>query len=250
MNIIQSIEDSCISIGKLIFLGAKIILNIHQVNSNDLFLEIFNIGTKSLLLILIAAWFVGMVLAFQINVVLHSYGSDVLTGSVVAIALVRELGAIFCAFLFIARVGTGMTAQIAIMKLTDQLTAMTLMNCDPVYKIYAPKFWATLIILPVLTNFFNMIAILAAYFVCKYSLHNNVEFFFWHISKTIDLHIFLVSLIKSVVFSIIISLVCIYQGIIYRENTFGVISANARAVFFCAIMVMISDFIMTALAGT
>jgi len=237
-----------ISIGRVVFLGLRMVCGIFQLNLNDLLLEVFNIGTKSLLLIMISAWFVGMVLAVQINTVLHSYGSDVLTGSVVALALVKELGAILCAFLFIARVGMGITSQISIMKLTDQLTAMKLMNFDPLNKVYAPKFWAAVISMPVLTNFFNSIAILASYFVCKFILHNNVEFFFWHISQKIDLHMFLVSLIKSIVFSIIISLVCIYQGVIYKENTFGVVRANARAVFIAAVMVMISDFIITTLA--
>jgi phospholipid/cholesterol/gamma-HCH transport system permease protein len=244
----QFFTEYFISIGKLVFLGLRMLCVLFKLKLNDVLLEIFNIGTKSLLLIMIAAWFVGMVLSLQINSVLHAYGSDAFTGAVVALALVKELGAVLCAFLFIARVGMGITSQISIMKLTDQLTAMKLMNIDPLNKVYAPKFWATVISMPVLTNFFNSIAILASYFVCKFVLHNNVEFFFWHISQKIDLYMFLVSLIKSIVFSIIISLVCIYQGVFYKENTFGIVRANARAVFVAVVMVMVSDFIITTLA--
>lgn len=237
-----------ISIGKVVFLGLRMVCAVFKLNLNGLFLEIVNIGTKSLLLMMLTAWFVGMILTVQINNVLHSYGSDVLTGSIVALALVKELGAVLCAFLFIARVGLGITSQISIMKLTDQLTAMKLMNFDPLREVFAPKFWAAVISMPILTNFFNSVAILASYCVCKFVLHSNVEFFFWHISQKVDLHMFFMSLIKSIVFSIIISLVCIYQGVIYKENAFGVVRANARAVFIAVVMVMVSDFILTTLA--
>lgn len=236
------------SIGDAVILSVLLTLNSYKIRVIDLSLELLTIGARSLLIVIISAWFVGMVLALQISSVLHNYGSDVLTGAVVALALVKELGAVLCAFLFIARVGTGISSQIAIMKITEQLTAMELMNINPLERVYAPKFLASLIALPILTNLFNSVAILASYFVCKFILHNNTEFFFWHIIHKIDFYMVGISLIKSMLFSIIISLVCIYQGSVYVENSDGVVKTNANTVFITVVMVLICDFIVTSLA--
>lgn len=242
--------NAIISVGDALILGFKSATSIYKMRFVDFIMELANIGAKSFLLIFISAWFVGMVLALQINNVLHTYGSDALTGSVVTLALIKELGAVLCAILFIARVGTGISAQIAMMKSTEQLTAMELMNVDPINRIFAPKFWASLVALPLLTNIFNGVATLASYFVCRYVLHNNTDFFFWHIAQKINFFMVAISLIKSLLFSIIISLVCIYKGSVYIESSSGVVKTNANMVLIAVMMVLFCDFLVTKIALT
>ena len=116
--------------------------------------EIYYTGVMSLIIIIVSAFFVGMVLGLQGYYTLQKYGSSEAIGVLVALALVRELGPVVTALLFAGRAGTAITAEIGLMKATEQLSAMEMMAVSPVARIVAPRFWAGIITMPLLPLFF------------------------------------------------------------------------------------------------
>ena len=127
--------------------------------------EIYFTGVMSLVIIIVSAFFVGMVLGLQGYYTLEKYGSSEAIGVLVALALVRELGPVVTALLFAGRAGTAITAEIGLMKATEQLSAMEMMAVNPVGRIIAPRFWAGVIAMPILASIFSMVGILGGYVV-------------------------------------------------------------------------------------
>ena len=127
--------------------------------------EIYFTGVLSLVIIIVSAFFVGMVLGLQGYYTLEKYGSSEAIGVLVALALVRELGPVVTALLFAGRAGTAITAEIGLMKTTEQLSAMEMMAVSPVARIVAPRFWAGMISMPILATIFSMVGILGGYFI-------------------------------------------------------------------------------------
>lgn len=127
--------------------------------------ELYFIGVLSLTLIIVSAFFVGMVLALQGYNTLQKYGSSEAIGVLVALSLVRELGPVVTALLFAGRAGTAVTAEIGLMKTTEQLSAMEMMAVNPVARVIAPRFWAGVIAMPLLAAIFSMVGVLGGYLV-------------------------------------------------------------------------------------
>ena len=127
--------------------------------------EIYFTGVLSLVIIIVSAFFVGMVLGLQGYYTLEKYGSSEAIGVLVALALVRELGPVVTALLFAGRAGTAITAEIGLMKTTEQLSAMEMMAVSPIARIVAPRFWAGMISMPILATIFSMVGILGGYFI-------------------------------------------------------------------------------------
>jgi phospholipid/cholesterol/gamma-HCH transport system permease protein len=127
--------------------------------------EMYFIGVQSLIIILVSGMFVGLVLGLQMYDTLERFGSGEGVGTVVALALVRELGPVLAALLFASRAGTAVTAEIGLMKTTEQLNAMEMMAIEPVARVIAPRFWAGIISLPLLTSMFNVMGIFGGYLV-------------------------------------------------------------------------------------
>ena len=128
--------------------------------------EIYFTGVMSLVIIIVSAFFVGMVLGLQGYYTLQKYGSSEAIGVLVALALVRELGPVVTALLFAGRAGTAITAEIGLMKATEQLSAMEMMAVNPVGRIIAPRFWAGVIAMPILASIFSMVGILRRLCCC------------------------------------------------------------------------------------
>lgn len=127
--------------------------------------EIYFTGVLSLVIILVSGLFVGMVLGFQGYETLQTYGSTDVLGVLVALSLVRELGPVISALLFAGRAGSGITAEIGLMKATEQLAAMEMMAMDPVARVVAPRFWAGVVSMPLLAALFSVSGILGGYLV-------------------------------------------------------------------------------------
>jgi len=116
--------------------------------------EIYELGVLSTLIIVVSALFIGMVVGLQGYHTLEKFGVSSQLGQLLALSITRELGPVISALLFVGRAGTALTAEIGLMKATDQLASMEMMGVDPLWRIIYPRFWAGFIVVPMLAIIF------------------------------------------------------------------------------------------------
>lgn len=210
--------------------------------------NIYKIGVLSLPIIVIAALFVGMVLGLQGYTILVDYGAEQKVGQLIALTLVRELAPVVGSLLFTGRSGSAITAEIALMKATEQLDCLTVMGINPLHRVVAPRFWAGVISLPLLIIIFNVIAIYGGYLVDVEWLHIYSGNFWNSMKYSVNFYEDVVNgLIKSVVFGFIVSWIAVYQGMKSTPNSEGIGSATTRTVIIGSLAILGLDFILTAL---
>lgn len=210
--------------------------------------EIHFSGVRSIVIITVSGWFVGMVLGLQGYNTLERFGSVSMLGSVVALSLLRELGPVLSAILFASRAGSGMTAEIGLMKATEQIDAMSVMAVDPIKRIVAPKFIGGIIAVPILSLLFSTAGIWGGYFVGVILLRVDSGTFWSQMQSSVHFHEDILNgLIKSFVFGIAVTLIAVYQGFIAKPTAQGVSLATTNTVVSSALTVLALDFILTAL---
>ncbi len=209
--------------------------------------QTYFVGIRSLVIIMTGGLFVGLVLALQTYDVLSDFGAVEAVGTVLGKSLYRELGPVLAALLFAGRAGTSITAEIGLMKATEQLDALELMAIDPVERIVLPRFVAALITLPVLTLVFELLAILGgyAYAVLWMGLDNGI---YWgNMQANVELMSeFIPGFAKSIAFGGICGLIAVYYGYFCRATGEGVGSATTQTVIISSILVLMFDFILSA----
>ncbi|MBE9531451.1 MAG: ABC transporter permease [Proteobacteria bacterium] len=208
--------------------------------------EIEFIGAKSFLIVFVTAIFTGMVLGLQGYYTLNKFGADAMLGAGVALSIVRELGPVLCALMVAGRAGSAITAEIGIMKITDQVPALEMMAIDPVQFIISPKIVAALISLPILTAFFDLVGILGGYIVGVNLLGINEGSFFGQMVSLTTWPDIYGGLIKSVCFGGLISWICCFVGFNATATTEGVSKATTNAVVISSITILMSDYILTS----
>ena len=167
----------------------------------------------SLIIILVSGLFVGMVLALQGYDVLNRYGADESLGILVALSLVRELGPVVAGLLFASRAGSAITAEIGLMKATEQLSAMEMMAVDPLARVVAPRFWGGVISMPLLAALFSTLGIFGAYLVGVKLIGIDAGAFWGNMQAAVDFRTDIVNgVIKSVVFGIAVSMIAVFEG--------------------------------------
>jgi len=209
--------------------------------------QTYLIGARSLVIIMICGFFVGMVLSLQSINALQQFGASDQVSLLVGKSLFRELGPVLTALLFAGRAGTSIAAEIGLMKATSQIDAMQLMAIDPVKRIALPRFLAGLLSMPLLTAMFNAFAILGAV-VFSIGVMGLDPGIFWsklqtgiYFSKD-----FLGGVWKSIVFGGLVSLIAVYFGYYAKPTGEGVGTATTRTVVMSSVLVLIFDFIMTS----
>ena len=209
--------------------------------------EVFFSGVLSILIIAVSGWFVGMVLGLQGYNTLQRFGSVSVLGSLVALALLRELGPVLSAILFASRAGSGITAEIGLMKATEQLDAMDVMAVNPIKRVIAPKFIGGIIAVPLLTALFDSSGILGGHFVGVTLLKLDPGTFWSQMQGSVSLHDDVINgLIKAAIFGVVVSLISVYQGLQAKPTAEGVSSATTRTVVHSALAVLALDFVLTA----
>ena len=209
--------------------------------------QIFFVGAMSLVIIMISGVFVGAVLGLQLYDVLSRFGSAAMSGTVVALALYRELGPVVTALLFAGRAGTSITAEIGLMRATDQLDAMEMMAVDPIAYVVAPRFLAGIIAMPLLSCIFNALAILGAHVVCVSWLGLDNGTFWSNMTASVDVWTDVINGVwKSLAFGGVVTLVATFQGYTTAPTSEGVAYATTRTVVFSSIVTLALDFVMTA----
>jgi phospholipid/cholesterol/gamma-HCH transport system permease protein len=210
--------------------------------------EIYFTGVLSLVIILVSGVFVGMVLGLQGYDTLQRYGSSEALGVLVALSLVRELGPVVAALLFASRAGSAITAEIGLMKATEQLSAMEMMAVNPIARVVAPRFWAGVISMPILAALFSAMGVFGGYLVGVKLIGVDAGAFWSQMQASVDVtEDILNGVIKSVVFGIIISWIAVFEGYDAEPTAEGVSGATTRTVVTSSLAVLASDFILTAL---
>lgn len=210
--------------------------------------QIHSVGVLSLLLISISGLFVGMVLALQGFNVLSDFGAEESLGVMVAASLVRELGPVVTALLFSGRAGSALTAEIGLMKATEQLSGMEMMAVDPVHRIVAPRLFAGIFSMPLLAAIFTAVGVLGGYFVGVGLLGVDSGPFWSQMQAKIDFFDDTMNgFIKSLVFGVVVTWIAVFEGYDAKPTAEGVGRATTRSVVYSAFAVLGSDFVLTAL---
>ncbi len=210
--------------------------------------QVFAIGVLSLLIIVVSGTFVGMVLGLQLYNTLVDFGAEASLGPVIALTLVRELGPVVTALLFAGRAGSALTAEIGLMKATEQLSGMEMMAVDPVKRVLAPRFLGGIIAMPLLAAIFSLVGVYGGYFVGVGLLGVDEGSYWSQMQSLVDFDDDLMNgVIKSVVFGVVATWIAVFEGYDAVPTSEGVSRATTRTVVHSSLAVLGLDFVLTAL---
>lgn len=209
--------------------------------------EIYSSGVLSLIIIVVSGLFVGMVLGLQGYETLKIYGAEQSLGVLVALSLVRELGPVVAALLFASRAGSAITAEIGLMKTTEQLKALEMMAIDPIARIVAPRFWGGVISMPLLAAIFSVMGIFGGYVVGVVLIGVDDGSFWSQMQAAVDVrHDVINGVIKSGVFGFAVTAIALFEGYDATPTAEGVSRATTRTVVTSSLAILALDFILTA----
>jgi len=209
--------------------------------------EIYSSGVLSLIIIVASGLFVGMVLGLQGYQTLQTYGSAQSLGVLVALSLVRELGPVVAALLFASRAGSAITAEVGLMKTTEQLQAMEMMAVDPIARIVAPRFWGGVISMPLLAAIFSMTGIYGGYLIGVRLLGVDDGTFWSQMQSAVSFREDILNgVIKSTVFGFAVTAIALFEGYDAVPTAEGISRATTRTVVTSSLTILALNFILTA----
>ena len=209
--------------------------------------EIYFAGVLSLIIIIVSGLFVGMVLGLQGYETLQRYGSAEAVGTLVALSLTRELGPVVAALLFASRAGSAMTAEIGLMKATEQISAMEMMAVDPIARVVGPRFWGGLISMPLLAAMFSAVGVFGGYLIAVVLIGVDAGAFWSQMQASVDLRNDIVNgVIKSMVFGVTVTAIALFEGYDAPPTAEGVSRATTRTVVTSSLAILGLDFVLTA----
>ncbi len=213
--------------------------------------HLYIIGAQSILVILLVGLFTGLVLGLQAFYAMSLFGAQGMLGSLLSLTLIRELGPVLTAIMVTARAGSAMTAEIGVMRITDQIDALEVMDIHPISYLVSPRMWAALIAFPLLTAVFNVIGIIGGYFSACVLLGLNKGRYFSGIESSVTLADVNGGFLKAIVFAVLVITISCYQGYnvhqrLDAKGPVAVGNATTSAVVICCVLILISDYILTS----
>ncbi len=209
--------------------------------------ELYASGVLSLIIILVSGLFVGLVLGLQGYDTLQRYGSSEALGILVALSLVRELGPVVAGLLFASRAGSSITAEVGLMKATEQLTAMDMMAVNPLARIIAPRFWGGVLSMPVLAALFTAAGIFGGWLIGVVFIGVDEGAFWAQMQANVNFVDDVCNgIIKSIVFGVAVSLIAVFEGFDAVPTAEGVSRAITRTVVTSALAILALDFVLTS----
>jgi phospholipid/cholesterol/gamma-HCH transport system permease protein len=213
--------------------------------------QVFYIGARSSLIVMLVGLFTGMVLGLQLFYTLVKFGSVGALGSAISLSLVREMGPVLTAIIIAARAGSGMAAEIGMLRISEQVDALYAMGVDPVRYLISPRVAASIISFPLLTAFFDLIGIIGGYLTGVLLLGTNAGTYFYRVQSSLSMVDIRGGFIKALVFGAIVSCICCFQGYFCHMRTDGygakaVGLATVSAVVLSCVMVLIADYVVTS----
>ncbi len=210
--------------------------------------QLHSVGVLSVLIIAVSGVFVGMVLGLQGHYILSRFGAEATLGVMVAASLVRELGPVVTALLFAGRAGSALTAEIGLMKATEQLSGLEMMAVNPVHRVLTPRFLAGFLSMPLLAAMFSALGVYGGWFVGVGLLGVDDGTYWSQMQAKIDLHEDIYNgVIKSLVFGFVCAWIAVFQGYDCLPTSEGVSRATTKTVVHSALAVLGLDFVLTAL---
>ncbi|WP_091822830.1 lipid asymmetry maintenance ABC transporter permease subunit MlaE [Marinobacterium iners] len=210
--------------------------------------QIWFVGVLSLVIIVVSGGFIGMVLGLQGYTILVDYGSEQAVGQMVALSLVRELAPVVAALLFAGRAGSALTAEIGLMKATEQLASLEMIGVDPLRSIVAPRLWAGFICMPLLAMIFAVVGIWGGSLVAVDWLGIYEGSFWANMQQSVSFYDDVVNgIIKAVCFGLVVTWIAVFQGYDCIPTSEGISQATTRTVVYSSLAVLGLDFVLTAL---
>jgi len=244
----QSLIDALIGLGSVVrFLLRLLAVTPGALLRFDLIVQqVFNSGALSLVIIMLAGLFVGMVLGLQGFTLLQRFGSEESLGEAAAVGLVKELGPVITALLFAGRAGTALASELGLMRATDQLSAMEMMAVDPIKRVVVPRFLGGVIAMPLLAAIFSVIGLYGAQLIGVQIMGVDSGSFWSQMRNGVDLADIRQGIVKSVIFGIACSLIAVYEGYFATPTAAGVGRATTRTVVTSAVVVLFLDYLLTS----
>ena len=209
--------------------------------------QLYSVGVLSLIIVTVSGLFIGMVLGLQGYSILARYGSEGAVGQLVALSLLRELGPVVTALLFAGRAGSALTAEIGLMKTTEQLSSMEMIGVDPLKRVIAPRFWAGVISMPLLAAIFNLVGILGGAMVGVDWLGIYEGSFWGGMQQAVDFVDDIGNgMVKSLFFGVVVTWIAVFQGYDTEPTSEGISRSTTRTVVYSSLAVLGLDFILTA----
>lgn len=230
-----------------IFMWRLVISLFGELELKPLLNQIVRIGTLGLPVIAFMSVFVGGVMAVQSEYTLRKFGAEAFTGSAVSLAVIRELSPVLTALLVIGRSGSAVTAEIGVMKITEQIDALRSLRVSVNSFLYAPRFWGFVITMPVLTGFSMVVAVMSAYILGVSVLGLSAGMFVSQMHSAVEFADIMSGLLKGLFFGAISGLVAVYKGVECEMGSQGVNRATTESVVLASILVLVSDFVLTSL---
>ncbi|MGM0639437.1 MAG: lipid asymmetry maintenance ABC transporter permease subunit MlaE [Pseudomonadota bacterium] len=205
------------------------------------------VGVLSLAIVLVSGLFIGMVLALQGYTLLVDFGAEQALGQMVALSLLRELAPVVAALLFAGRAGSALTAEIGLMKATEQLSSMEMIGVDPLRRVVAPRLWAGFVSLPLLTIGFSVVGIYGGYLVGVEWLGVFEGSYWGNMQSSVEFVGDIGNgMIKSLVFAVVVTWIAVFQGYDLIPTSEGISRATTRTVVYSSLAVLGHDFVLTA----
>jgi phospholipid/cholesterol/gamma-HCH transport system permease protein len=213
--------------------------------------QVYFIGAKSTQIVLLVAFFTGMVLGLQLYFVLVKFGSVGVLGTAIALTLIREMGPVLTAIMITARAGSAMTAEIGIQRISEQIDALSTMRIDPLGYLISPRIAAAVISFPILTAVFDLVGIIGAWFSGCVLLGVNSGSYFYRVASSTEMDDIMGGFIKSIVFGLLVVTICCFQGYFthMRTDSYGsrsVSLSTTSAVVISCVMILVSDYVVTS----
>ncbi len=238
--------DSLGAMGRFtLFLGEAFVWTfIPPLKVSQFYRRVHFIGVRSLSVILLTGAFTGMVLGLQTFLTLSRFGSEALLGPGVALSLIREMGPVFTALMVTGRTGSALTAEIGIMRITEQIDAIQVMGLNPMRYLIVPTLLAGLTTFPLLTAIFDVVGIFGGYLVGVQLMGLSSGTYFGEMRTFVSLHDITTGLWKSLVFGVVVTWVCSYKGFFAAPGTEGVSRATTEAVVLSSVLILVWDYFM------
>jgi phospholipid/cholesterol/gamma-HCH transport system permease protein len=236
----------------LIFLFLALLMTFRTKQLPKILQQIYYIGARSTMIIMLVGLFTGMVLGLQSYHALVKVGAEGALGTLVTLSLVREMGPVLTAIMIAARAGSAITAEIGILRISEQIDALDTMRIDPLKYLISPRITASIISFPLLTALFDLIGIIGGYFSGVLLLGANAGTYLHRVRASTDMQDVIDGFIKAIVFAVIVSTVCCYQGYFahMRADSRGAkavgLSTTSAVVLSC-VLILVSDYIVTSL---
>lgn len=210
--------------------------------------QLYFVGVLSCLIVVVSALFIGMVVGLQGYNTLQKFGASSQLGQLLALSIARELGPVISALLFAGRAGSALTAEIGLMKATEQLSSMDMMGVDPLGRVIYPRFIAGFIALPILSLIFSAVAIFGGYFIGVDWLGVDAGSFWSNMQAAVNFRVDVLSgIIKSLVFAFVVTWIAVFQGFACVPTAEGISQATTKTVVYSSLAVLGLDFLLTAM---